>query len=108
MADMARQGDVLVKKCDCDVSGLREIPRENGAVVLAHGEVTGHMHAFREDNVKMYSANDNSGRVFIVISGRPATLFHEEHAPITFAPGVYEVIRQREWTDRDEPVIVAD
>jgi hypothetical protein len=80
-------------------------PSADGMIVLAYGEVTGHKHHFREAHVRMY-ANDN--RTFIVIEGKPATLYHEEHDPIIFAPGIYEVRRQREWTDKEEPIRVSD
>lgn len=104
----ARQGDVYVQACACIPEGLTPIERENGRVVLAHGEVTGHAHALIDEHVKFYAANDNSGRRFMVIENSPATLLHEEHSPITFAPGTYEVFRQREWTDQNEPRQVAD
>jgi hypothetical protein len=29
------------------------------------------------------------------------TLAHDEHSPITIPAGLYEVIRQREWTDAE-------
>ena len=104
----ARQGDVYVQAFAALPDGCTLIERDKGGVVLAYGEVTGHAHQFREDHVKMFSANDNSGRRFLVIEGKQATLFHEEHDPITFAPGIYEVWQQREWTDDNEPRTVAD
>lgn len=105
---MKRQGDILVEKVSVDISSMKEVERDAGRVVLAYGEATGHAHAFKDDHVKMFSANDNSGRRFIVISKNPAILYHEEHAPLTFDPGIYEVIRQREWSDDNEPIQVAD
>lgn len=100
------QGDVYVKVCEKAPSDLKKVERENGAVVLAHGDVTGHKHQFKEDHVHLYVANDN--RRFLVIKGKPATLFHEEHASIEFAPGEYEVFIAREWTDEHEPRQVMD
>jgi hypothetical protein len=53
---MYRQGDVLivpVAKLPAK-SKLTEVPREEGRVVLAHGEVTGHSHAFARGGVEMY------------------------------------------------------
>jgi hypothetical protein len=101
----ARQGDVKVDVVDSLPPTAIPKAREDGLVVLAHGEVSGHKHHFTEGNVQMYT-NDN--RTFIVIEGAPATLYHEEHDPITFAPGVYEIRRQREWTDKQEPMPVLD
>lgn len=97
----ARQGDVKIDRVDFLPQGLMLQPTvEDGLNVLAYGEVTGHKHAFNEKHVKLYS-NDN--KLFLVIEGKPATLYHEEHDPITFAPGIYEVRRQREWADSLDP-----
>ena len=74
----ARQGDVYVQKFDVLPEGCKPVKRDNGGVVLAYGEVTGHAHQFKEKHVTLYS-NDN-GRRFLVIEGKPATLFHEELA----------------------------
>lgn len=40
----ARQGDVLIWSDGKPIAASVEIPREEGAVILAHGEVTGHKH----------------------------------------------------------------
>ena len=101
----ARQGDVKIDLVDSLPPDAVPSPAVDGLNILAHGEATGHKHCFREEHVRMYA---NDGRIFIVIEGRPATLCHEEHEPITFAPGVYEIRRQREWSDREEPIRVSD
>lgn len=103
----AHQGDVYIKKAKLleDVT-LQEI--ENGKTILALGEATGHHHRFEQENVSLYHANDNSGRRFVVVCDRPATLFHEEHAPIEVAPGTYEIFIARQWTDDEEPIAVID
>lgn len=101
----ARQGDVKVDRVAALPPGLAPKPREQNLSILAYGEVTGHKHYFREDHVQLFS-NDNL--LYMVITGKPATLYHEEHDPITFSPGIYEVRRQREWSDREEPVPVCD
>lgn len=103
----AHQGDVYVKAAKLP-DNLQLTESENGKTILALGEATGHHHRFEQDNVKMYHSNDNSGRRFIVIEGKPATLFHEEHAPIEFSPGSYEVFIARQWTDDEEPIAVVD
>ncbi len=103
--EYARQGDVKIDRVDRLPPGLSLKPREAGVCVLAHGEVTGHRHYVKEEHVQLY-ANDDA--LFMVIRGRPATLYHEEHDPITFAPGIYEIRHQREWTDDEEPVRVCD
>lgn len=107
---MIRQGDVMLRQIKemPKMEGLKEVPREDGGVVLAHGEVTGHKHQFREEHVTMYAANDNSGRRFLEVKDAPASLFHEEHTALPVPPGAYEVIQQREWSDDQEPRPVLD
>jgi hypothetical protein len=45
---------------------------------------------------------------FIVVSDKPATLYHEEHAPIEVEPGSYEIFIARQWSDDEEPIAVVD
>lgn len=104
-----QQGDVYVSRVDSLPAECQEVERDNGRVILAYGEVTGHAHAFKDENVKMFSSNDNNVmRRFLVIENEPATLFHEEHAPHTYAPGIYEIKIAREWTDDNEEIQVRD
>ena len=95
---MFRQGDVLIVAVDKLPENLSPVPRENGAVVLAHGEATGHTHAVRAKNATLYSANAER---FLRVTKRSVALLHEEHSPITIAPGVYKVIRQREYSPEE-------
>lgn len=101
----ARQGDVKIDLVDTLPPDAVPRPAEDGLNILAYGEATGHKHCFREEHVRLFSTGN---QLFALIEGKPATLYHEEHESITFAPGVYEVRRQREWTDREEPIPVAD
>ena len=77
-----RQGDVLlVRKAMPKGAGL--LPRERGAVVLAHGEVTGHTHRLAGANVSHYR---DGGDEFIAVMDRPEPLVHEEHSAVPMAP----------------------
>ncbi len=90
-----RQGDVLILK----VSGLpkeaKPIHPENGRVILAHGEVTGHVHAIASPKkaIKFEAAS----KTFLQII-EEVGLHHEEHSEITLPPGIYQVIIQSEYT----------
>lgn len=107
--NLAHQGDVSVHKVSTLPQDATRLESENGKTILALGEATGHHHRFETDNVEMFTANDNGiAKRFIVISKKPATLFHEEHSPITFSPGTYEVKIARQWTDENEPIAVRD
>jgi hypothetical protein len=86
--------------------GLKRVPLENGRVILAHGEVTGHAHAVVGE-VELLAADlaDLESR-FLRVEAE-AQVVHEEHSTITLAPGDYQVLRQREYQD-DAPAYVAD
>lgn len=85
-----RQGDLLIRRVDQLPGGLRRRPD----LVLAEGEVTGHAH--RLERGVLFEDPATSDHVFFTIT-IDTTLLHEEHAPIRFAPGNYEVVRQRQF-----------
>lgn len=45
---MKRQGDILLIPVKKLPDGLKEVPRQNGRIVLAEGEVTGHLHVIAD------------------------------------------------------------
>lgn len=89
---MKRQGDLLIVKVD-------KIPE--GTVwhksrILAEGEATGHMHEL--DSGEVY---EKEGTLYFKVAQEGvSTLNHPEHKAVTFEPGVYKVIRQREYEPR--------
>lgn len=107
-----RQGDVLLLPItDNELPAKRTaVPTENGRVVLAHGEATGHHHSFAvHDRIALFREDGSGGGLYLAVSGdAPAALEHQEHSALSIAPGSYQVIRQREWSDADEPIQVED
>jgi hypothetical protein len=100
-----RQGDVLIVRIDTMPEGIEPVPRDNGRVILAYGEVTGHVHAV-EGDVALFAPADVAEleERFLRVE-REARLVHEEHEAITLPPGIYSVRRQREYTpERVRPV----
>lgn len=91
-----RQGDVLIRRVD-SISKTNPMEREQGRVILAHGEVTGHAHAITDKSVQQYRTKA-PGVTAIEIKRAMAMLKHEEHGTIELPRGTYEVIRQREYT----------
>ena len=92
-----RQGDVMIRQ-------VAELPKDatpvknEGRIVLAHGEVTGHAHAVAVSDATEFSHADAAGavrRFLQVVSS--ATVVHEEHAAIPLPAGVYEIVQQREY-----------
>lgn len=64
----ARQGDVLIIPAAMPpIVTLTEVPVEGGKVVVAHGEATGHHHAFSRRAVTMY--RDESDARFVRVEG---------------------------------------
>ena len=104
-----RQGDVLIQRIDQEPHGLTPVARDAGRIVLAYGEATGHAHAILDRDCALLTADvlTETERILRVGTGG-ATVVHEEHGPIVLEPGVYRVIRQVEWSDAMEPVLVRD
>ena len=75
-------------------------------ITVAHGEATGHSHAFRmsqqASDVAITAFGAMRTRVgevpeFIKITGSPAVIKHEEHNPLTIPTGHYRVSIVREF-----------
>lgn len=96
-----RQGDVFLRPVrSAERTGTPVV--DQGRVILAYGEVTGHAHEVVEATpsdldippAQLFEQPD--GKRFLFVD-RPCTLRHEEHGAIALAPGRYEVVRQREY-----------
>ena len=100
-----RQGDVLLVRTEQVVTGETE-HHDNGELVLAHGEVTGHKHRFVCDVDAGEVVASRAARQLTLVQTR--ALLHEEHSPIEIPAGRYDLPRQTEWTDDLEPRQVQD
>jgi len=90
---MVRQGDLLIVK----VKELPEACKMHNHRILAEGEATGHFHEL--DSGMLYEGQGGT-LYFRVSENEKTTLKHPEHGPITFDPGLYKVVRQREYEPR--------
>lgn len=110
-----RQGDTLLRKVSDIPAAAKEMKRdEHGRIVLAHGERTGHAHAFRNKAVCSFSVTDENDVAFLAVGAGGATLKHElisgakaEHDQIAVPEGNYEAAQQVEYSPA-EIVRVAD
>lgn len=98
--NLIRQGDVILVPVNEIPNKTKKVERENGLVILAHGEVTGHHHAIREEAVELVTTEQaNELRMWLsVTTNEPVALTHQEHATLLVPPGKYEVRRQREYS----------
>jgi hypothetical protein len=98
-----RQGDVLIVPM-----GKRKFKKarrrrpENGRVILAYGEATGHAHTMDADTVRLFEASDDEGDLIteVLMVDEPTLLTHQEHHPIRVPRGMYRIIHQREYVPR--------
>ena len=98
MKQLMRQGDVLLKPVEHVPANTRPVAREDGRLILAHGEATGHAHAIAEESAELVSA-EGAAELYLLVHGhQPVSLAHDEHDTIKVDPGAYEVVRQREYT----------
>lgn len=107
---VARQGDVLIIDPGEPVAvteSHRVVPREDGGVVLAYGEVTGHRHQFRDPGVCLLRAEGVHDAV-LRVTDDVATMLHEEHAPVCIPRGDYIARIQREYVPGELPRDVQD
>ena len=98
---MFRQGDVLIIPVAKLPANLENVDRENGRIVLAHGEVTGHAHAIKDQRAALFRDPKLAAIVMHVTGDAPVALEHEEHSTIQVPPGDYRVIRQREYSPEE-------
>src|SRR5579859_5039825 len=106
---MIRQGDVLLVPYDKKTlpKTAKPVARDNGRVVLAYGEVSGHAHAFTSPHVGLFRSMAFGQERNYLHVGETATLGHEEHDPIEVPKGTYRVVQQREF-DSEMPRPAAD
>ena len=119
MRQIQRQGDVLLISTRKRPSAeAKPIVDEHGRVILALGEATGHHHQViggtltaiagdlagvpcivkDADPVPAMELFEEPDGTRLLVIKRESLLTHQEHGPISLAPGGYEVRRQREYS----------
>lgn len=103
MSHLIRQGDVLLVPVDSIPADARPVGRENGRVILARGEVTGHHHSIAHPDVTLVTAEQaDELRMWLQVTApEPVELEHQEHSTLAVPPGLYEVRRQREYSPEE-------
>lgn len=94
MLQMYRQGDIAIIAAEIPTGEAKPIDRENGLIILAYGEVTGHSHSIAAPiEVKWIEVEGER----YIDSEHPLEVKHQEHDTITLPAGKFRVIRQREY-----------
>ena len=83
-----QQGDVIIEKVE-EVKGKR-LPH----LILAEGEVTGHMHQITKGEAELY---EEDGTLYLRVKSDTAELTHQEHNTIVLPRGDYVVRKVREY-----------
>jgi|ERR1035437_3109959 hypothetical protein len=91
--DQYRQGDVFLVKVNSAPKNAKQIAINR--LILAEGEVTGHMHMIEQEGAELVQVSPEEVYVKIM---ETAELKHDEHDTIVVEPGWYRVIQQREYS----------
>ncbi len=117
MTDQVVQGDILLVPAMPPSS----CAAKDGPVIVGYGEASGHQHVMVGDcqwlveatadidadlRLRRFANGEDIGRPVFVQVGEGVQLAHldgggrptADHAAIDVPPGVYRVIRQRQWT----------
>jgi hypothetical protein len=84
-----RQGDVALIEIERLPKNLKEKDK-----VLAFGEITGHKHQFKSNQVQVFA--DKNNNQFVQVKQK-SVLEHEEHQHLEIPKGNYKVVLQREF-----------
>ena len=97
--NLARQGDVTIRRVDEFPERLRDVTPDNGELIVAHSE-TGHHHMINSKTARLLQGEDPS--VCYLQLAEPETLVHmrswDTHRPVDFVPGKFKILRAREET----------
>ena len=94
-----RQGDVLLVPVEETPADVVPVAVEDGRLILARGEATGHHHSIAfADRVALFREDGSGGGLFLSVTGpAPVVLEHQEHHALQIPPGNFEVRRQKEY-----------
>lgn len=96
MENIIRHGDLIFKKLDS--KDINKKGKKVNEIVLAVGEHTGHKHLLQNFNLEceLYLIELNANRAVFNVNKGEAVLTHEEHKPVTFSEGIWEMTYEQE------------
>lgn len=90
-----RQGDVLVVPTENIPESVEIVAPENGRLIVARGEATGHHHSFPHNRGATLFRDDSHGGSMFVTTTETVLLEHQEHTALPLLPGKYKIVIQR-------------
>ena len=86
---LIQQGDVLFFSESRLPDSLKPVTPENGLLIFAKGEATGHHHSVLADSgVALFETDQHE---LWASSESPFTVVHQEHKPVTLPVGTYRI-----------------
>jgi hypothetical protein len=103
-----RQGDICLVRVAQLPPSVQPRPKSRGRLTLGYGEVTGHHHVVEDaiwvvaedttpEDLRQFAMGNKTIPVFVVAE-ETTLLVHQEHDAIVVEPGIWQVLRQREYT----------
>lgn len=98
-----RQGDVLIVRVASIPADASPAKRDDGRIILAYGEITGHSHAIEDTAAKGWL----SGETLYLDLEKKTKVWHEDHnpkqedKPMILPAGQYIVLNQVEYRRRE-------
>jgi len=121
-----RQGDILLVPVEKLPDGLTEVPREDGKIVLAEGEATGHLHMIEASEATFLATDlgEIEGRYVVVEAeaitaeavyeerktGRTITPepYYDEESKATVTPDAFEEVERVKVGEREVPGVALE
>lgn len=95
MSKAIRQGDILVIPCPTIPASALPVAPQNGRLIVALGEATGHHHSFPIGPRIALFRDDVGGGALYLKASAPVALEHQEHSALVIDKGTHRVINQR-------------
>lgn len=93
MENYKHQGDITFIPVTKITKGKQETHK--GSFLVGYGEATGHHHKVTVANPDDLQVTTINGEYYLSLKSE-GTVTHQEHKPITLAPGLYRVGHERE------------
>ena len=94
------QGDILIIPVDDIPSGLPNKNSNDGKIILAEGEITGHNHTILDNSLEgaWVDEKDNVWLQVKELLNTVPSINHQEHDKIDLQPGrKYKIVKQQEY-----------